>query len=151
MASKDSDQNLQEGNEAVESEEKIAPSEESVKDSQEGEETNNYPELPRADLLLEELEQNANKVASDLAFISGGLRVNLHALSNICRQYIEVHQLAVNGIGETVDRSLAAMSSLMVGCEQISENMPPVEKLIEQLKSVKKTLDILEDAVLPPK
>eukprot|EP00039_Didymoeca_costata_P005009 m.77684 g.77684 ORF g.77684 m.77684 type:complete len:80 (+) comp12636_c0_seq2:169-408(+) len=58
MASKDSDQNLQEGNEAVESEEKIAPSEESVKDSQEGEETNNYPELPRADLLLEELEQN---------------------------------------------------------------------------------------------
>jgi hypothetical protein len=39
------------------------------------------------------------------------------------------------------------MSSLMVGCEQISENMPPVEKLIEQLKMVKDTLSILEEAV----
>lgn len=48
---------------------------------------------------------------------------------------------------KTVDQSIDAMSSLMVGCEQISENMAPVEKLMEQLKAVKDTLTILEEAV----
>ena len=43
-----------------------------------------------------------------------------------------------------------ARSSLMMGCEQISENMPPVERLVQQLKGVKSTLSILEDSVNTP-
>jgi hypothetical protein len=46
-----------------------------------------------------------------------------------------------------VDQSIDAMSSLMIGCEQISKNMPPVEALIEQLRLVKETLTVLEEAV----
>ena len=48
---------------------------------------------------------------------------------------------------QSVDQSIDAMSSLMIGCEQISKNMPPVEALIEQLRAVKETLTVLEEAV----
>lgn len=104
-------------------------------------------DMPNPELLLAELEAHADEMVHSLMHISGGLRVNFHALSNICKQYITAHQLAVEGIGSTVDRSLSAMSSLMVGCEQISENMPPVDQLVEQLQNVKTTLDILESSV----
>lgn len=65
----------------------------------------------------------------------------------ICTQYTAAHQVAVDGIGDAVDRSLSAMASLMVGCEQVSDNMPPVEQLMGQLKTVKRTLDLLESSV----
>ena len=72
-------------------------------------------------------------LADSVNHLSGGLSINLHALSSICAQYITVHQTAVTDVGESVDRSLSAMSSLMIGCEQITDNMPPIEQLMEQL------------------
>ena len=72
------------------------------------------------------------------------------SVSSPSRPYTKAHQLSVDGIGDAVDLSLTAMSSLMMGCEQVSENMPPVDRLVEQLRGVKKTLSILEDAVNAP-
>eukprot|EP00040_Diaphanoeca_grandis_P002142 m.20651 g.20651 ORF g.20651 m.20651 type:complete len:223 (-) comp13035_c1_seq1:77-745(-) len=106
-------------------------------------------DIPATRFLIDDLNKDAAKLADSINHLSGGLAVNLHALSHICTQYISVHEMAVTEVGVAVDRSLAAMSSLMIGCEQISENMPPVEQLMEQLTKVKETLDILEATVGP--
>jgi len=39
------------------------------------------------------------------------------------------------------------MSSLIVGAEQIQDNMPPVETMHDQLVLVMRTLDVLEATV----
>jgi len=106
-------------------------------------------DIPATQSLLDDLNKDASKLADSISHLSGGLTVNLHALQHICSQYITVHETAVADVGQAVDRSVSAMSSLMIGCEQISENMPPVEQLMEQLTKVKETLDILESTVGP--
>mmetsp|Transcript_16748 Transcript_16748/g.43468 ORF Transcript_16748/g.43468 Transcript_16748/m.43468 type:complete len:145 (+) Transcript_16748:46-480(+) len=104
-------------------------------------------DIPTTRFLLDDLEKDAAKLADSISHVSGSLTANLNALTMIASRYSEVHKMAVDDVGKSVDHSIDAMSSLMIGCEQISENMPPIEKLIEQLKTVKDTLTILEDAV----
>lgn len=97
--------------------------------------------------LLEDLEKDAGRMAGMLTHITGGLKFNLHAISGVCAELIQVHHTAVTDVSAALDLSVAAMSSLMVGAELIQANMPPVETMHEQLALVMRTLDVLEAAV----
>lgn len=59
---------------------------------------------------------------------------------------MQVHHAAADAMGEAVDESIRGMSSLIVKCGEVSQNMKPVEDLVVQIKTVKRSLDILEAA-----
>eukprot|EP00052_Salpingoeca_macrocollata_P005462 m.47590 g.47590 ORF g.47590 m.47590 type:complete len:85 (+) comp14876_c0_seq5:201-455(+) len=81
----------------------------------------------------------------------GGMEAKMHAVSKISLKYLNAHCMAVDNIGETVDESMRAMASLIANCNNISEHMAPVEQLLAQIKTVKRTLDVMEQACAAPR
>eukprot|EP00047_Mylnosiga_fluctuans_P008145 m.6223 g.6223 ORF g.6223 m.6223 type:complete len:130 (-) comp2077_c0_seq1:142-531(-) len=107
----------------------------------------NQPVTP---FLLQYLEDDAQRLAANMANLMGMLGANVHAMSGITKEYVEAHRMATENLGEGVDLCIKQMSSLIVKCNEISENMEPVETLCAQIRTIKKTLDVLENAASHP-
>eukprot|EP00041_Stephanoeca_diplocostata_P010808 m.173481 g.173481 ORF g.173481 m.173481 type:complete len:211 (-) comp18301_c0_seq2:340-972(-) len=65
-------------------------------------------DMPATRFLLDDLEKDATKLADSIAHVSGSLKINLHALTTMCGQYIDAHKLAVDSVGEVGGREVFA-------------------------------------------
>jgi len=99
---------------------------------------------PVTRFILEDLAEDARKLEDSVNHMLGGLKTNLSAFSAVSMQYMEAHCLAVEGLGAAVDKSIDAMSCVLVRCGQLSESMAPLNRLMTDIKTVKRTLDALE-------
>ncbi|CAL7937279.1 unnamed protein product [Xylocopa violacea] len=106
------------------------------------------PQLPLLDHnVLNELEMEARKVATSVDALTENLAAILHSASALTVGCLETYRDAVCKTCDAVDHNIKSMYQLMAKCEELSKSMGPVYKLAEQIKEMKRMLELFESAM----
>ncbi|XP_043253182.1 BLOC-1-related complex subunit 6 isoform X2 [Colletes gigas] len=106
------------------------------------------PQLPPLDHnVLNELEMEARKVATSVDALTENLAAILHSASALTVGCLETYRDAVCKTCDAVDHNIKSMYQLMAKCEELSKSMGPIYKLAEQIKEMKRMLDLFENAM----
>ena len=93
---------------------------------------------------LRELELSANDIAGNLDHLLTSLGNSLKAMSHVSTECLSAYNACVDHMSETVDVNIKAMYTLMARCEELNASLRPVQNMAEQIKDIKKTLEIFE-------
>ncbi|KAK0168634.1 hypothetical protein PV327_002412 [Microctonus hyperodae] len=103
------------------------------------------PQLPLPDHnALNELEMEARKIATSVDSLTENLAAILHSASAVTVDCLETYRDAVCKTCDTVDHNIKSMYQLMAKCEELSKSMGPIYKLAEQIKTIKRLLELFE-------
>jgi len=106
------------------------------------------PQLPVIDPnVLNDLETEVRRVATSVDTLTENLAGILRSVSALTVECLEVYRDAVCKTCDAVDSNIKAMYQLMAKCEELSKLMKPIYKLAEQIKGIKRLLDLFENAV----
>ncbi|XP_017884224.1 BLOC-1-related complex subunit 6 isoform X2 [Ceratina calcarata] len=106
------------------------------------------PQVPLLDHnVLNELEMEARKVATSVDALTENLAAILHSASALTVGCLETYRDAVCKTCDAVDHNIKSMYQLMAKCEELSKSMGPVYKLAEQIKEMKRMLELFESAM----
>nr|SVE73254.1 EOG090X0FS7 [Ceriodaphnia reticulata] len=106
------------------------------------------PGLPSAapeSTFLALLEREARCIAASVDGLTEHLAVSLHTISAVTAQSLIVYKDSVCKTCDAMDANIKSMYQLMAKCEELSKSMTPIYKLSEQVKEIKKLLDIMEN------
>ncbi|KAL9959804.1 hypothetical protein ACROYT_G033160 [Oculina patagonica] len=102
-------------------------------------------EIPPVDPeVLADLELRANDIAGNLDHMLATLANSLKAMSQVSTECLGAYGSCVDHVSETVDANIKSMYTLIARCEELNASLKPVQNLAEQVKEIKKTLDIFE-------
>ncbi|XP_011308416.1 uncharacterized protein BORCS6 isoform X2 [Fopius arisanus] len=106
------------------------------------------PQLPLPDHnALNELEMEARKIATSVDSLTENLAAILHSASAVTVDCLETYRDAVCKTCDAVDHNIKSMYQLMAKCEELSKSMGPIYKLADQVKEMKRLLDLFEGAM----
>ncbi|XP_017755266.1 PREDICTED: uncharacterized protein C17orf59 homolog isoform X1 [Eufriesea mexicana] len=106
------------------------------------------PQVPLLDHnVLNELEMEARKVATSVDALTENLAAILHSASALTVACLETYRDAVCKTCDAVDHNIKSMYQLMAKCEELSKSMGPIYKLAEQIKEMKRMLELFESAM----
>nr|SVE83963.1 EOG090X0FS7 [Daphnia pulex] len=94
---------------------------------------------------LAQLERDARCIAASVDGLTEHLAVSLHTISAVTAQSLTVYKDSVCKTCDAMDGNIKSMYQLMAKCEELSKAMTPIYKLSEQVKEIKKLLDIMEN------
>ncbi|XP_064604440.1 BLOC-1-related complex subunit 6-like isoform X2 [Liolophura sinensis] len=93
---------------------------------------------------MQDLESQARVVADRVDLMMGNLKANLFKMSAITVGTLDAYKHSVESTCEAVDASIKAMYALMAKCEELSTTVKPVYQLADQIKEIKRLLDLFE-------
>ncbi|XP_064633024.1 uncharacterized protein LOC135491225 [Lineus longissimus] len=93
---------------------------------------------------VKDIETHAKRVADNLDLMMGNLKNNLHKMSNITRGCCSVYKEGIDSTCDSVDAGIKSMYALMAKCEEVSHGMKPIHQLADQIKEIKRLLDLFE-------
>ncbi|XP_001602456.1 BLOC-1-related complex subunit 6 isoform X1 [Nasonia vitripennis] len=106
------------------------------------------PQLPALDHnILNELENEARKVATSVDSITENLAAILHSASALTVGCLETYRDAVCKTCDAVDYNIKSMYQLMAKCEELSKSMSVLYKMSEKVKDMKKMLELFENTM----
>ncbi|XP_044006862.1 BLOC-1-related complex subunit 6 isoform X2 [Aphidius gifuensis] len=106
------------------------------------------PQIPLPDHhALNELEMEARKIATSVDSLTENLSAILHSASALTVDCLETYRDAVCKTCDAVDHNIKSMYQLMAKSEELSKSMGPIYKLAEQVKEMKRLLDLFEATV----
>nr|SVE92086.1 EOG090X0FS7 [Daphnia sinensis] len=94
---------------------------------------------------LAQLERDARSIAASVDGLTEHLAVSLHTISAVTAQSLTVYKDSVCKTCDAMDGNIKSMYQLMAKCEELSKAMTPIYKLADQVKEIKKLLDIMEN------
>ena len=129
----------------VETYDEITKSEVTSLDDWENVQESCLSEIPPVDPeVLGDLELRANDIAGNLDHMLITLANSLKAMSHVSSECLGVYSSCVDHVSETVDVNIKSMYTLIARCEELNASLKPVQNMAEQVKEIKKTLDIFE-------
>jgi hypothetical protein len=106
------------------------------------------PQLPVIDPnVLNDLEMEVRRVATSVDTLTENLAGILRSVSALTVECLEVYRDAVCKTCDAVDSNIKSMYQLMAKCEELSKSMKPIYKLAEEIKGIKRLLDLFENAM----
>lgn len=96
---------------------------------------------PRAVL---DLEINARRVAENLDFMMSNMKGSLNKMSALTVNCVGAYKTGIDNTCDSVDGAIKSMYALMAKCEELSKNMKPIYQLADQIKEIKRLLDLFE-------
>jgi hypothetical protein len=106
------------------------------------------PQLPIIDPnVLNDLEIEVRRVATSVDTLTENLAGILRSVSALTVECLEVYRDAVCKTCDAVDSNIKSMYQLMAKCEELSKLMKPIYKLADQIKGIKRLLDLFENAM----
>nr|SVE74505.1 EOG090X0FS7 [Daphnia barbata] len=103
------------------------------------------PIAPPESTFLAQLEREARCIAASVDGLTEHLAVSLHTISAVSAQSLTVYKDSVCKTCDAMDSNIKSMYQLMAKCEELSKAMNPIYKLADQVKEIKKLLDIMEN------
>lgn len=102
-------------------------------------------EIPPVDPeVLHDLELRASDIAGNLDHMLATLANSLKAMSQVSTECLGAYSSCVDHVSETVDVNIKSMYTLIARCEELNASLKPLQNLAEQVKEIKRTLDIFE-------
>ncbi|CAG5100831.1 Similar to Borcs6: BLOC-1-related complex subunit 6 (Rattus norvegicus) [Cotesia congregata] len=103
--------------------------------------------LPADHNVLNELELEARKIATSVDSLTENLAAILHSASAVTVDCLESYRDAVCKTCDGVDHNIKSMYQLMAKSEELSKSMGSIYKLADQIKTIKRLLDLFEGAI----
>eukprot|EP00106_Octopus_bimaculoides_P001551 XP_014768993.1 PREDICTED: uncharacterized protein LOC106868315 isoform X2 [Octopus bimaculoides] len=97
---------------------------------------------------LMDLETQAKQVADRLDHMMSSLKSNLHKMSALTSGCLDAYKKSVDSTCDAVDASIKSMYALMAKCEELGKSMTPIYQLANQIKEIKRLLDIFENKLV---
>lgn len=130
---------------AVDAYEEITKSEVTSLDDWEDVHRSCLSEIPPIDPeILNDLEIRASDVAGNLDHMLKALANSLKAMSQVSIDCLSAYDTCVDHVSEAVDVNIKSMYTLIARCEELNASLKPVQNLAEQVKEIKRTLDVFE-------
>ena len=102
-------------------------------------------EIPPVDPeVLNDLELRAYGIAGNLDHMLATLANSLKAMSQVSTECLGAYGSCVDHVSEAVDENIKSMYTLIARCEELNASLKPLQNLAEQVKEIKRTLDIFE-------
>ena len=102
-------------------------------------------EIPPVDPeVLRDLELRAYGIAGNLDHMLATLANSLKAMSQVSTECLGAYGSCVDHVSQTVDENIKSMYTLIARCEELNASLKPLQNLAEQVKEIKRTLDIFE-------
>jgi len=97
--------------------------------------------------VLADVEVEARRLASEVDSLVELLSASLHSISGLSVDTVELYRDGVCGTCEQVDNNIRAMYQLMAKWEELNKNMAPAHRLAQQIKDIKRLLDMFETSL----
>uniref|UniRef100_A0A914GTI3 CUE domain-containing protein n=1 Tax=Globodera rostochiensis TaxID=31243 RepID=A0A914GTI3_GLORO len=94
---------------------------------------------------LLELETHAQSIASGIDMALRDLRGSLRGMSDLTCESTQMFGSVVNSTCDSVDASIRSMYTMLAKTEEFNESMRGIEKLLQQIKDIKRLLDLFEE------
>ncbi|XP_014664670.1 PREDICTED: uncharacterized protein LOC106806988 [Priapulus caudatus] len=94
-----------------------------------------------------DLELQAHRVADSLHFMMENLSAKLHSMSALTVACMQTYRDSVSSTCDNFDATIKAMYTLMARCEELGKTMGPVYDLRNQIKEIRRLLDLFESKV----
>lgn len=106
------------------------------------------PQVPPIDpSTINDIEQHARHIATSVDTLIENLTGTLHSISALTVDCVETYRDAVCKTCDAVDANIKSMYQLMAKTEELSKSMKPIYKLQEQIKEVRRLLDMFENII----
>jgi len=99
-------------------------------------------------LMIEDIERQARRLATDVDNVTENLACILQSISALTVETVETYRDGVCKTCDAVDDNIKGMYQLMAKWEELNKSMGPAYKLSTELKEIKRLLDVYE-ATLP--
>jgi len=93
---------------------------------------------------LLELERSAKHLATSVDEMTEQLSTLLHGISSVTVDTMETYRDGVCKTCDSVDTNIKTMYQVMAKVEELNKSMGPAYKIAEEVKDIKRVLDILE-------
>ncbi len=104
-------------------------------------------QIPKIDpTAILEIEEQAKIAARSLGEMTTFLSEELHEMSSVSAQSIELYSEAVRKAASSVESNIRVMYGLMAKCEELNRKMKPVQNIQTQVQDILKQLEELESA-----
>ncbi|ELU01050.1 hypothetical protein CAPTEDRAFT_212084 [Capitella teleta] len=91
-----------------------------------------------------DLEVLAEKTSMSLQHMMSTLASDLHKMSSLTHACLGAYSEGVDNTCDAVDSSIKSMYALMAKCEELNSSLRPIYGLQEQIKGIKRLLDMFE-------
>ncbi|XP_068242733.1 uncharacterized protein DDB_G0284127 isoform X3 [Palaemon carinicauda] len=106
------------------------------------------PQIPPIDpTIINDIEAHARHIATSVDTLIENLTGTLLSISSLTVDCVETYRDAVCKTCDAVDANIKSMYQLMAKTEELSKSMKPVYKLQEQIKEVRRLLDMFENII----
>uniref|UniRef100_T1JJ96 BLOC-1-related complex subunit 6 C-terminal helix domain-containing protein n=1 Tax=Strigamia maritima TaxID=126957 RepID=T1JJ96_STRMM len=106
------------------------------------------PSIPPIDpSVISNLEIQARSIAINLDNMLENLTGTLHSMSSITVDCTDAYRDCVCKTCDATDISIKSMYQLMAKCEELGNTMRPMYRLADQIKEIKRLLDLFEGIV----
>ncbi|XP_042891055.1 BLOC-1-related complex subunit 6-like isoform X3 [Penaeus japonicus] len=106
------------------------------------------PQVPAIDpTVINDIEAHARHIATSVDTLIENLTGTLHSISALTVDCVETYRDAVCKTCDAVDANIKSMYQLMAKTEELSKSMKPIYKLQDQIKEVRRLLDMFESAI----
>ncbi|ELR18911.1 uncharacterized protein ACA1_232470 [Acanthamoeba castellanii str. Neff] len=85
---------------------------------------------------IEGLERQADATAQQLALHISSLHASLHAM--------QTFKMSADNTTAAVSTAVAQMHGFLTKCQQLNQDLPPIDDLAKQIKDLRRTLDLFE-------
>ena len=101
--------------------------------------------LPAVDpTVIKELEEQAKYTQVNLEKMILFLSNELSSITKVSFESVQTYHNTINNTHIEVENSIRSMYGLIAKCEELDQKMKPLADLAVQVKSIKQTVDVLE-------
>uniref|UniRef100_A0A915CSX7 Transcription initiation factor TFIID subunit 2 n=1 Tax=Ditylenchus dipsaci TaxID=166011 RepID=A0A915CSX7_9BILA len=99
--------------------------------------------IPDSSILID-LEAHARSISSNIDMVLRDLRGSLRGMSDLTLESTQVFSSSIGSACDVVDTSIKATYTMLAKSEELNSSMEGVHKLAQQVKDMKRLLDLLE-------
>ncbi|CAG2162330.1 unnamed protein product [Oppiella nova] len=97
--------------------------------------------------LLNDLEKQSKLLSNNINSMLRHISESTHNITSLTVECISTYETCLNNTCDVIDSNIKSMYQLMAKCEELNQSMKPIAKLSEELKEVKRLLELFEKAV----
>lgn len=97
--------------------------------------------------ILNDLEKQTKLLSKNINSMLRHISESTHNITSLTVECISTYEMCLNKTCDVIDSNIKSMYQLMAKCEELNQSMKPINKMSEELKEVKRLLELFEKAV----
>jgi hypothetical protein len=98
--------------------------------------------------VLRDLEVHARAISSNVDMCLRDLRGSLRGMSDLTLEFMQIYSSTISSTCDNVDAAIKSQYKLIAKAEELNDTMQDARKVAQQVKDMKRLVDLLESRLL---